>query len=213
MLYIIIAFVALAGHSPSFGATLKLSMNTVTEETFNGMVFKQVTEIENNVRKESFYINGKVVAAEEFERVLLDAQKEENRKERKKLQEDRIRVYESQYKARVKIEQADLKQAVGGLEHELQKLADERIKPFMVYSYDTISSADQVMAIREKLLGEAKKLVEGGAEGIDIKKITDMTTQIKALIPKAREVFIASVNNGINKADDTKLLKELLNML
>ncbi len=190
----------------------KQLMTFVVEEAHNGTSFKHLTDIENGSKKESFFVNNKSVGPLEYEDTLLNAQKEETKKERKKTQEDRIRMYETQYKARVKIAQSDLKQALSTLENELTQLADERIKPFIVYKSDTMSSADQTAAIKEKLMPDARKLAESSPD-IDIKKINDMTAELRSLIPRVHETFITAVNNGINKADDTKLLKELLTLL
>ncbi len=190
----------------------KQLMTFVVEEVHNGTSFKHLTDIENGSKKESFFVNNKSVGPFEYEDTLLNAQKEETKKERKKTQEDRIRMYETQYKARVKIAQSDLKQALSTLENELVQLADERIKPFIVYKNDTVSSADQTAAIKEKLIPDARKLAESSPD-IDIKKINDMTAELRSLIARVHETFVVAVNNGINKADDTKLLKELLTLL
>lgn len=188
-------------------------MTLVVEEATNGTLFKHLTEVDNGIKKESFFVNGKTVSGHDYEEALATAQKEEHKKERQKHQEERIKSYETQYKGRVKIAQADLKQAISSLENELSSLADERIKPFMLYTSDTLNSPDHITSIKEKTLPEAVKLVHISPDASDIKKINDLAAEVRTLIPRVRETFIAAVNNGINKADDTKLLKELLNLL
>lgn len=185
----------------------------ITEEIHNGIPFKHILELENGVKKESYYINGKVSNVHDYEEALLNAAKEDNKKGRKKLQEERIKIYEGKYKGNVKIVQQELKQALATLEAEINKLADERLKNFFVFKPDTLSSLDHMSSIKDKEMAEAQKLAQAVPESSDIKKIQDRLAEIQALIPRVRETFISAVNNGINKANDTKLLKELLDLL
>ncbi len=193
--------------------TIKQTATYLVEEIYNGTSFKHVTELDNGSTREIFFINGKSVPDSEYENALLNAQKEENRKLRKKTQEERLKVYETQYKGRVKVAQTDLKEALGMLEEEIKRLADERLKPFMLYKSDTLESADYLVSIKEKLVPEARTYLQTNPEKIDLKKIHDTEQEIQNLLPRIRETFVTAVNNAIEKADDTKLLKELLTLL
>ena len=61
----------------------------------------------------------------------MNAEKEASKRERKKVQEEKFKVYETQYKGRVKVAQIDLKQAITALENELSRLADEHIETLL----------------------------------------------------------------------------------
>lgn len=185
----------------------------ITEETVNGTAFKQILDINNGLKKESYFIQNKPVSASEYEDAVLSAEKEASKKTRKKAQEERIRMYETQYKGHVKIAQSELKQALISLESELVNTLDERLAPYILYTTSTVSSADQLKNIKENVIPDAKKLIESSPEMMDIKKIQEALAHVQSLTQRVHETFITAVNNGINKADDTKLLKELLTIV
>ena len=197
----------------SFGSTARHTASFVSEEVINGIHFKHTTDIDNGVKKESYTVNSKPVSAVDYEESLFAAEKEESKQLRRKNQDDRIKLYETQYKGKVKVAQNELKQALIDVDQELQRVHDKRITAFLIFSPTTIASAEQLSTIKDKTVPEAKKLSEGQPEALDIKKVQEMAVHLKELTPRLRETFITAVNNGINKADDTKLLKELLELL
>lgn len=185
----------------------------ITEETIHGISFKHILAIENGIKKESYFIGNKSVSAHEYEDALLSAEKEESKKIRKKAQEERIHLYETQYKGHVKLAQSELKEAITTLQAELAHALDERLTPYLLYTSNTVHSAEQLKNIKEKVIPDSKKLVESAPETTDLKKIKETLAQVHSLTPLVHETFIIAVNNAINKADDTKLLKELLTIV
>lgn len=198
--------------APAFSAVQKQSITFLTEETIEGTIFNHRLELENSTKKETFTINTKPVTSEEYEKQLLEAEKEASKRERKALQEDRIRTYETQYKGQVKHSQLELKKLLTAVTDELKQLSDERLAPFLLYSRSTLTS-EQLTALNDTLIPQAEKLLTTAPETIDIKKIQELKAELTSLLPRLHALFIESVNTGIDKADDTRLLKELLALL
>ncbi len=209
-LYLLPAYLLL---TPIEAVVLKQSMVYTSEETINGRTFKQVLEQENSTKTESFYVNGEAVRAPVYEEALLNAEKEESKWKRRKDQEERLARYETRYKGQVKIAQADLKKVIDQLKVELSRLSDERLKPYMIFSLETIASPEQLTTVQKKLIPEAEKWAQSAPVITDIKKVQDIRAELNQILPRVKDTFIATVNNGITQADDTKLLKEFLALL
>ena len=198
--------------APAYSAVHKQSTIFLTEETIEGLTFKHVLELENATKKETYTINNKSVTPEEYEKQLLEAEKEASKRDRRTLQEERLKTYETQYKGQVKQSQLELKKVLGSVTEQLNQIFNERLAPFLLYGRDTLTD-EQITALNETLIPQATKLLENSPETIDIKKIQELKAELSRLLPRLHAFFIASVNNGIDKADDTKLLKELLSLL
>ena len=209
---LILYIILLLSIAPAFSAVQKQSITFLTEETIEGTTFKHFLELENSTKKETFTINTKPVTSEEYEKQLLEAEKEASKRERKALQEERIRTYETQYKGQVKQSQLELKKLLTSVTDELKQLSDERLAPFLLYGRSTLTS-EQLTALNDTLIPQAEKLLITAPETIDIKKIQELKAELTSLLPRLHALFIESVNTGIDKADDTKLLKELLSLL
>ena len=95
----------------------------------------------------------------------------------------------------------------------LNRLLDAKLQPFLVFSPETITDQKQLLTIKDMLIPEATKLSFAAPETLDIKKIIQANQELKALTPRIRAASIATINNGIQKADDTKLLRELLTLI
>ena len=199
--------------TPLEAVVLKQSMVYTSEENINGRTFKQVLERENSTKTESFYINGEAVRAPVYEEALLNAEKEESKWKRRKNQEERLARYETRYKGQVKIAQADLKKVIDQLKVELTRLDDERLKPYIIFSLETIASAEQLRALQKKLIPEAERWAQSAPVITDIKRVQDIRAELNQILPRVKDTFIATVNNGITMADDTTLLKEFLALL
>lgn len=196
--------------SSLFGIVHTSRMYFVHEETVNGVSFKTQLEIDNGTKIEKYFVHGKTVSASEYDEALGQAEKEEKKRERSKAQEERLKQYETLYKGNVKIAQLELKKAVSVAQAALAKMLEPKLQPYLVFSGDTIADEKQLAHIKDTLLVEAVKLSNAAPEGVDLKRITAMQQELSALTPRLRAASIATVNNGISKADDTKLLKELL---
>ncbi|MBA3751914.1 hypothetical protein H0X06_03930 [Candidatus Dependentiae bacterium] len=196
------------------GQVQKQSFTFVEEELINNVIFVHETIIENAVKKEYFSIEGKSVAPHEFEDQILHAEKEESKKKRQRKQVERLKLHETKYRGSVKISQKDLDETLTELEIELNRLMDDRLKAFMLYSPSTtLSSEEELLAFKEADLPEAKKWCEKSPENIDITQLQSILATMKNAIVTIREMYVATVNNAIEKADDTKLLKELLSRI
>ncbi len=195
------------------GQIQKQSFTFVEEELINNVVFIHETIIENAVKKEYFSIDGKSVTPQEFEDQILHAEKEESKKNRQRKQEERLKLHETKYRGSVKISQKDLDETLNELEIELNRLMDERLKSFMLFSPHTVSSEEELLSLKESDLPEAKKMCEKTPDNVDITKLQSILATMKNAIVTIREMYVATVNNAIEKADDTKLLKELLSRI
>lgn len=189
------------------------SIKMIKEETINNSSFKHILTIKNGQRNETLMVNQHPVSVDDYEEALLEAEKEESKITRRALQAERLRVYETQYKGQAKIAQKELKDSLELLKQELERLSDTHIQPFISFSKELISSPEELDALHETIIPQAEKLIQEYPTTTNIKELQEKQQQLQELRTKIHDLFISAVNKGIDTADDTKLLKELLALL
>ncbi len=195
------------------GAIQKQSFSYLQEELVNALTFTHELLIDNMTKKERYAIDGKEVTSTEFEERLSQAEKEERKKKRQRQQEERLKLHEARYRGSVKISQKDLALVLLELDTELNRLMDERLKPFLVFPAPALASEKELMELKEEHLPKAKALQNHSSDLLDITLLTTTLTSMKKAVTAVKETFIETVSNALEKADDTRLLKDLLTLL
>ncbi|MBA2307150.1 hypothetical protein H0W26_03400 [Candidatus Dependentiae bacterium] len=195
------------------GTIQKQSLNYEQEEVVHNLTFIHTITIENLTKKEGYFVEGKEVTKAEFEEQFSHAEKEERKKKRQLQQEERFKFHETRYKGAIKINQKDLAVILSELEVELNRLLDERLKPFLIFPSALLSSEKELLELRDSHLPRAKQLQDVNWNVLDITTLNATLISMKKMIPTIKEAFLETVNNAIEKADDTRLLKELLTLI
>ena len=196
-----------------FGAIQKQSLNFLQEEVVNAQTFTHELTIENITKKERFTINGKEVTPAEFEEELSQAEKEERKKKRQHKQEERLKLHEARYRGTVKINQKELAGVLSELDTELNRLLDVRLKPFLVFPTQSLSSEHELLELKEEHVPKAKAMQKLTYDLLDIASLNMTLASMQKAVAATKETFIETVNNALEKADDTRLLKELLTLI
>jgi hypothetical protein len=181
------------------------------EEKVNDLVFKHKMQRENGMTKEVYTINDIGTTGQEYEEALLNAEKEERRQERRLAHEARVKFYDTHYKVRVKLIKTELRPQIQILESELKRLSDERLKPYRVFVQSfLVGSYEELLTFGRELVDHVTTMLNQPDDITDIKKLQDIARDTTRVIQQMHDTFFATVNNGIDKGDDTRLLKELL---
>jgi|GEM_PF-1866551 hypothetical protein len=186
-----------------------------TEEKLDGKLFVHRVDVVNGTRKERWAIDGDLVAAQDFEELLLDAEKAERRMERRRLEELRgkeemelAQQQEFGRTSRLAIERKRLNLILGQIETELAKIRDPKLAPYYIFSDTSFANAESFTQLCDELVPQARELCE--TENVVSEELSKFIVHFEQQPARLRTLFRATVNNAINKCDDTRLLKELL---
>ena len=200
---------------PSFGALRDVEELSVyyKKEILDGKTFAYREDLANGVKKQVWSIDGKPVEFEEYEEVILDAEKEIRRRERRARDERRRAAQDSRLQAVVELHKKLLRLLVEDVEAALAKFDDHRLMPFLVFDKDSLLSHKEFETIEGELLQEAKKVLYEEVQDGDKTSLAATIQKLDGLPERLQELFQKTVDNAIKRCDDTKMLKELLGVL
>lgn len=181
---------------------------TYTEERINNKLFKSRIDFENGTKKETYSIDGVTVPQEEYEEAILNAEKEEKRLERAAAHNSLLAIGDLHNKIQAKLLKSELLPKVKKLEADSKRLLDDRLKAYIVFGKDTFESQEDLDNFISEFIPEAYTIVNQDEK--DIKKLLELDNQITEYTKTIQEMFVSTVQNAIDKSDDTKLLKDLL---
>lgn len=185
------------------------------KETIHGQTFIYREDTINGKKKCSWTVDGNAVDASDYEEALLEAEKEVRRQARQKEEENRVREWDLQLQAMVALVKKQVHLKITAIEAELQRIDDQRLKPFLLFENHTLASQEALDTIVRELIPGAKKIVadsgDVGREGLH--ELNSYADRLEGISERVRDFFYASVNNAINHCDDTRLLKEFLNLI
>lgn len=183
------------------------------EENINGINFKHKFEIDNGIKKESFSINNLVVDQLEYEEAILEAEKEERRVERQKDDQIRQNFANIYYKTEIKLLQNELNFKLKELQNAFEKLNDKKLEPYLIFSKDGIENKEEFKDISSNFILKVKDFVIKQDKNKDLKKIQEYNNKVIEYTQKINNTFLSTINNAIDRSDDTQLLKELLSLV
>ncbi len=198
--------------TPTYALITTKSMSYTVEERINDTTFRQQTTIANGERSALYFINSIPAEADTYEEALLNAEKEESKRKRRQAEKQRLKAYELQYRGQVRLHQSSLKKATEKLVALLRTALDTNLEQFRAYTPDTISSQEELITIAETLLPHAKQLYISAPEKTNLAHLSSTQEAVEKKTHLLRTFVTNSVNEGINNAHDTKLLKELLQL-
>lgn len=189
------------------------------EEKVNNAIFAHRVDIIDGVAQDRWLVNGQKVGVDEYEEALLDAEKEERRTERRRVEDLKRREEEAEaqhqafvHDARKDIARKRLELVVKNVESELFKLKEPKLEPYLAFDRHAVASPDQFNQLQIDIIPEAKRLIALGhdAQEEDLSMAAD---QLETFGPRLRDMFRLTVKQAINQCDDTRLLKELLEIV
>jgi len=179
------------------------------EEQVNGKIFGHQRELFNGIVKEVWTLDGKPIEQEFYLQELVKAEQEEFMKERLRQEHYLKEQQEFQDRCQKKIFDKLLKLTVKKVELELEKINDDRLKPFLLFQDDTVVSLAMLQQIIHEV-SSAQQLFNC----LDNKNEIKTTLALLEGYPeKLQKFYGATVDNAIATCNDTKLLRDLLELV
>jgi len=193
------------------GGILHHTLISVTEQKVIGHMFKHIMT-SGGADKDEFFIDGHVVTKENYQQEFERAQKKERDEEcfrQETARRDRLQFADI---VQVEIAAKLLNKILVQVAQLLERIENPALERFFVFSDTTIDSRDQLMQLKyftEQLNGSIqKKIATNDFEGLNL-----LYTKLEHWPTRLEKFFQDTVQNAINKSDDTMMLKELLKLV
>ena len=183
------------------------------KEVINGKVFIHREDIVNSEKKGSWSIDGAAVTVDAYEEAILDAEKEERRAERRALEMQRERAQQFKHEALITLNKKILRLTVEKLDVAFEKFNRHDLVNFLDFRSHTIPSSEFFYELKDRVIPEAKKMLTVSNEESDWGQLNLMVTKLDAMPISIESLFYDTVRNAIKQCDDTRLLKELLEIV
>jgi hypothetical protein len=180
------------------------------QEIINGKVFKHRIDIDGLKKKESYVIDDKPVSQDAYLEELAEAEKQEIKNQRQQEHDDKIRRLMSKQKMQIKINLEELSSQLALLQKELRPLLDDRLEEYIKFSDDTIESVQAFKDIINEFIPEIKKVINQPLDQQELNQLSKLKVQITQKIQAIKKLLTQTIEQVIEQADDTQLLKELL---
>lgn len=183
---------------------------TYKQELIDGKVFKHRVDIDSLNKKETFSIDNQVVTQEAFDESLLEAQKEESRRQLQSERELQTKNLLNRQKLQVKIILDELQDQLNNIQKSIKPLLDDRLTNYLAFSIKTIPNFESLKNLIDILIPEIKNIINKPIEEQDFKQLENYKESLITKDRSLRQLFADTIDKVISKADDTQLLKELL---
>lgn len=190
---------------------LKEHESLYREELVDGKTFSYRSEIRFDqvgvVRKETWKIDGRGVEAAVYEEEILEAEKNEHRMQR--IQEEKFRStqIDSKVKARTALVKKLLSQAAKSLTHDIHIVEKYNLVPYALFADETIS-AQEYHQLVNIVVPRALALVQ--EQQPDFAELQELYERLTVVLDRFKVFMRSTIDNAIEKCDDTRFLKELL---
>jgi hypothetical protein len=181
------------------------------KETISGTEFVYREDVASGTRKETWSVNGKVVAVYEYEEAFLEAEKELRREELRAEQERRRERQNAQLTVTADLYKKVVRIHIDRVEYVLNRCRDQRLEPFLQFGMNgalTTVEFDEIM----DTIAAAKKLLDTRGDDL-IESLKAIEVKLEPLPDKLEKLIQLSVDHAVKYCDDTKVLKELLGLV
>lgn len=180
-------------------------------EVINGIKYISIEKIENGQRSEKYYINGQETLSNEYISSQATSRLKEFENDAQRAKEEREKKFKFNSDAKLKTLKKLIYLKIQEIKENFYKLEKLNILSFFMYSKETFINEEEFNNLKESI-EDTDQLISSNADLF----ITDLDNVYNKLENKAKktEIFVRqSIENAINKCDDTKLLKDLLNVI
>jgi hypothetical protein len=184
---------------------------TVLEETVNGVRFAHRSDLVDGKVQEVWAINGRSVSYNDYLDAILDAEREERRKQRKL--DDEKRRQEQEFKALAQINTLKklIKIKINETMQELIKVNEPLLARYLTFDESTFASEEALKDIYY-VIEEARRKCQESFE-VSTSMLHDVLTSLERLPARLQKLYQDSVNYAIKTCDDTRYLKDLLSLV
>lgn len=182
----------------------------LVEEKILGQTFMYRLDVVDGRKKEQWTINNRAVAADDYNRSILQAEFEERRLEREQEYQKRVKLAELKSSAAQQATKKLLATTLKDIEQGLEQFNRHELNPYLVYSSASFSDEVDFTTFKEHTLSEVRHLL---TEEFDPEQAKEKLSLLESYPQKIANLFEHTVQNAINKCDDPKKLKSWLQML
>jgi len=183
------------------------------KEIIDEKTFIHREDIVNNEKKELWSIDGNNVEFAEYEQAILEAEKNIRKKERQAEETRRKEAQEFKNEAIFALNKKILRLKIETAENILKKFNNHNLSNFLNLDKNKIFSKKEFERLQNTFLPECKKFVYTADKNTDLLELSDMIAKIDTIPDKLNSLFYDTVRNAIGQCDDTKVLKELLEVV
>lgn len=180
-----------------------------TEEKVYGRVFSHRIELLEGRQKDLWKVDGQEVDDQTYEELILEAEKEERRQERKREYEERLANHMFRQQAHEALVKKLLRIQADTIAGELKQLGDYRLDSYFVYSSSTIINRDDYDYLAYELLPQVDQFLSDDGL-VEYNELIDLHAKLELYGSRLKGFVRATISRAIEECDDTKLLKKLL---
>lgn len=184
-----------------------------TEECIDGKLFAHRLDYFEGVRKEQWSIEGKTVDAQSYEERILEAEKNERRRERQKDEKEKNDQQLFKMKAQRALLKKLLQAHVNLYFSDIALFERYHLEPYFCYAATTFTSYQAYTQFVMGALACAQKILNESIDEEDISELQELYEQLEAMQDAWKLFYRATVEQAIEKCNDTKMLKELLQLV
>lgn len=180
-------------------------------ELINGVKFKAIEKVDNGRRQELFYIDNKDVSKDEFNSIKLNEAAKEVENQLKKSQEERDLAFKFNYESKLKLLKKLIFLKIQDIKENISKLEKYDISDFYIFCNETILNGDDYNEMKESL-EDINKMINSG-QHLVIHDFESILSKLEIREQKIISFIRKALENAINKCDDAKILKNLLEII
>lgn len=191
-------------------ATIKTTLVSTIEQTYNQMKFKHI--IESNKLEEKYFINDIPVLEDDYYEKMDNAEQIERQQKRMNEIKQRRDKIEFMVNAQNQITAKLISQIVEEIEIASSKLQHPALNGYILFSSETVPSQhelEELISVASYVKREIPKLIDAH----DTSRLELYEQKLSPFPEKLELLFRSSVNEAIQKCDNTSNLKELLELL
>lgn len=183
------------------------------KEVIDGTTFIARHEVADGMSTHALTINGRLVDEGEYQEAILQAEKEMRRKVRVQEEAQLAQENEAKNSLALAVHKKIIALHIAHIEQEMHKLERNNLRPFFLFSPTTFSNADDVARITDQLLPQARTLIDAPSGRYAVHTYASMASMLEPIAQRLKDLFYATLQNAITVCNDTKMLKELLEIV
>jgi len=181
-------------------------------ETIDGAQFKCKLFFDDKEIIKDFFVDDAMVDQETFQKMKFDAHERELRVAQQQLKvlydNDTVQFNCVRSRAYVKL----IKQIRDSLQAIINKIYEEQLQPFWAFQELTIGSKEMLQRINLQLLPALSFSDEAGAENESVQILGKFLERLEQLYTIVSQFYHDTVNAALERSDDPKDLKKLLEL-
>jgi len=183
------------------------------EEKFSEGVFLYKESVINGLKKEQWLIDNKPVDQDYFDKQRLAAQQQELAEQQERERAAQVALEAKKNQLQMKAYKKIFGASYATVEALLEKLQKYKLAPFAQFCPKTFASAQDLEQFSKIIMPELGKLLTKESGVIELHEFATITNRLQMYEERLQQFFIDTVENAINRCDDTKLLKKLIEVI